>query len=57
MADNVITVSGFNSEGQALDTNGNRVVLVKGSTTHTLHSTNEINEPDKLIAVIESIND
>ena len=51
-----ITVSGFNELGQALDQNAEVIRITNGQTVHILKEA-VLEEPDKLKAVIESIND
>jgi len=55
--DTVIEVVSFNEAGEGLDINGDRIVVKKNTTNHTLHPTNEIGEQDKLVATITIIND
>jgi len=56
MADNVINISGFNDENEALDGNNNRIVIVNGEVTHVLKP-DELTVPDKVVAVVTIIND
>ncbi len=51
-----ITVSGFDSLGRALDSNNQVIRITNGQTTHILKEA-VLQEPDKLVAEIESIND
>ena len=50
------TVSGFDEEGRALDPNSEVIRITNGETVHVLKQA-FTQEPDKLVAEIESIND
>lgn len=51
-----ITVSGFDEQGRALDTNNQVIRITNGQTVQVLKEA-VLEEPDKLKVVIESIND
>lgn len=51
-----ITVTGFDSEGRALDSNSEVIRITNGDTVHILKQAFTM-EPDKLVAEIESINE
>ena len=51
-----ITVSGFDANGKALDQNSKVIRITNGQTVHVLKEA-VLQEPDKLVAEIESIND
>lgn len=49
--DNIINITGFNANSEALDGNGNRIVLHNNTKYFVIKPTNEINDPDKIITV------
>ena len=51
-----ITVNGFDALGRALDSNNEVIRITNGETIHILKEA-VLQEPDKLVAEIESIND
>jgi len=51
-----IITTGFDELGRALDENGEVIRIVNGTATHIFKEA-QVQEPDKLVAVIESIND
>ena len=57
MTDNTLTVTTFNDNNEALDSNGNRIVIYNNGTSYVLKPSTVLSEGDKLVAVIESIND
>jgi hypothetical protein len=53
---NTITVSEFDSNGRALDSNGQLIVINNNGTTMVLKKETEV-DTDKLKVVVESINE
>jgi len=51
-----ITVSGFDANGRALDSNNEVIEIFNNGVRHVLKPA-VLQEPDKLVAEIESIND
>jgi hypothetical protein len=53
---NTITVAEFDSQDRALDSNGQLIVIDNNGTTMVLKKDTQ-NDTDKLVVVVESIND
>ena len=52
---NIIEISGFNESGQALDQNGQIIVIRNNSKDHVIKNGTE--EVDKVVAVVTIINE
>jgi hypothetical protein len=53
---NEIIVAEFDTQGRALDSNGNIIVLINNGLHQVLKRDTD-NDTDKLVVVVESIND